>query len=253
MVARARSEARSVASLDASPKVARWTAGSDGVAHAHLAAIRTEIFKQPPRTACGVPMIERRGAIPSLTKCMVCRAAVQCFATTKSRGTPCRHPRGWRTDHLGSGNCRSHGGNTPNGAKHAATERVIKLADLLDVPRGNGDAFDLLADAVGQQQQAVARRGLLVEKAILAGDSEATVAALDQQDATLRTAFRGGKAVVDAKVADRGAVLEDAIFELLKAFLAELLDRLPAPARPEIEVWAAQRLLELSDSTPVVH
>lgn len=244
MVARARSEARSVGNLDASPKVARWTAGADGISHAHLAT---------RKTACGVEPVRKRDASPAVMKCMACRAAVQCFATTKSKGTPCTHPRGWRTDHLGSGNCRSHGGNTPNGAKHAATERVIKLADLLDVPRGNGDPFDLLGNAVAEQQQAVVRRGLIVEKAILADDSEATVAALDQQDATLRTAFRGGKAVVDANVAERGAILEDAALELLKTFMAELLERIPVPVRPDLQIWAVRRLHELSDSVPVVH
>ena len=244
MVTRARSEGRSDGYLGASPKVTRWTACADGIAHAHLST---------RKTACGVETVRKRDARPPLTKCMACRAAVQCFATTKSKGTPCTHPRGWRTDHLGSGNCRSHGGNTPNGAKHAATERVVRLADLLDIPRGNGDPFDLLAAAVGEQQQAVARRGLIVEKAILADDAEATVAALDQQDATLRTAFRGGKAVVDAKVADRGAVLEDAAVDLLKAFLAELLERVPAPARPDLQIWVSRRLDELSSSAPVVH
>ena len=244
MLARARSEGRSVGSLDASPKVARWTAGADGIAHAHLAT---------RKTACRAEAVRMRDASPTLTKCMACRAAVQCFATTKSKGTPCTHPRGWRTDHLGSGNCRSHGGNTPNGAKHAATERVIKLSDLLDVPRGNGDPFDLLADAVGEQQQAVSRVGILVEKAILADDAEATVAALNQQGVTLRTAFRGGKAVVDANVAERGAILEDAALELLKEFMAELLERIPAPVRPDLQIWAGRRLAELSSGVPVVH
>jgi hypothetical protein len=225
-------------------KVARWTASADGVAHAHLST---------RKTACGAEIIRKRDGSPTLSNCMACREAVQCSAKTKSRGTPCTHPRGWRTDHPGSGNCRSHGGNTPNGAKHAAIERVIKLNDLLTVPLGNGDPFDLLMEAVAQQQQKVGRSALLVEKAILADDAEATSAALDRQDVTLRTAFRGGKAVVDAKVADHGAVLEDAAFELLKIFVAEFLDRVPAPARPELQIWARRRLDELSGTAPVVH
>jgi hypothetical protein len=55
-------------------------------------------------------------------------AIVRCGSRTKSKGTPCTLPRGWRTDHFGSGNCRWHGGATPNGAKHAASEAAAKAA-----------------------------------------------------------------------------------------------------------------------------
>ena len=180
-----------------------------------------------------------------------------CGAHTKSKGTPCTLVRGWRTDHPGSGNCRWHGGNSPNGKKHAATERAKSAAELLGIPLGNGDPFDLLTSAVQHAQSQLLGSAALVREAI---EAEVGVqsqmdlqAALDFQTETIRSAFRGGKAVVDAKVADRAAVLEDAAFELLKAFLGELLERWPTAARPEIEVWASQRFLELSGSTPVVH
>jgi hypothetical protein len=180
-----------------------------------------------------------------------------CGARTKSKGTPCTMARGWRTDHPGSGNCRWHGGATPNGAKHAATERAKSAADLLGIPLGNGDPFDLLTSAVQHAQSQLVGSAALVREAI---DAEGAAtnqldlqAALDFQTETIRSAFRGGKAVVDAKVADRGAVLEDAAFELLKAFLTDLLERVPAPTRPELQVWASQRLLELSGSVPAVN
>jgi hypothetical protein len=172
-------------------------------------------------------------------------------------GTPCRKQKGWGTDHLHSGYCRLHFGNSINGKKHAATERVKTAAELLGLPLGNGDPFDLLTSAVQHAQSQLAGSAALVREAI---EAEVGVqsqldlqAALDFQTETIRSAFRGGKAVVDAKVADHGLVLEDAAFALLKTFLSELLERVPAPARPEIQVWASQRLLELSGSTPVVH
>lgn len=47
---------------------------------------------------------------------------------------PCRNPAGFGTDHLGIGNCKHHGGNTPSGRKHAAKlavrKRVAFLGDL---------------------------------------------------------------------------------------------------------------------------
>lgn len=51
---------------------------------------------------------------------------------------PCRHGKGWATGHPGSGHCRSHGGTSPNGRKHAAKEaaRAI-LADLAVPVPGN--------------------------------------------------------------------------------------------------------------------
>jgi hypothetical protein len=165
--------------------------------------------------------------------------------------------KGWRTDHPGSGNCRWHGGNSPNGKKHAATERAKSAAELLGIPLGNGDPFDLLTSAVQHAQSQLVGSAALVREALEAEGAATSQldlqAALEFQTETIRSAFRGGKAVVDAKVADRGAILEDASFELLKAFVNDFLERVPAPTRPELQVWASQRLLELSGSVPVVN
>jgi hypothetical protein len=180
-----------------------------------------------------------------------------CGGRTKSRGTPCTLQKGWRTDHPGSGNCRWHGGATPNGKKHAAGERVKKACELLGIPLGDGDPFDLMTSAVQHAQSQLQGGAALVREALDAKEGATAQldlqAALDFQTETIRSAFRGGKAVVDAKVADRGAVLEDAAFELLKAFVNDFLERVPAPTRPELQVWASQRLLELSGSVPAVN
>jgi hypothetical protein len=180
-----------------------------------------------------------------------------CGGRTKSRGTPCTLVKGWRTDHAGSGNCRWHGGATPNGKKHAATERAQKACELLGIPLGNGDPFDLMTSAVQYANGQLVGSAALVREAMTTEDDAKSqldlAAALAFQTETIRSAFRGGKAVVDAKVADRGAVLEDAAFELLKAFVNDFLERVPAPTRPELQVWASQRLLELSGSVPAVN
>lgn len=180
-----------------------------------------------------------------------------CGGRTKSKGTPCTLALGWRTDHPGSGNCRWHGGSTPNGKKHAAKERVKKACELLGIPLGNGDPFELMTSAVQHAQSQLQGGAALVREAMDAEEGATAqldlAAALDFQTETIRSAFRGGKAVVDAKVADRGQVLEDAAVDLLKAFLAELLERVPAPARPDLQVWVVRRLDEMSASAPLVH
>jgi hypothetical protein len=180
-----------------------------------------------------------------------------CGANGKRGGGPCRHAKGFRTDHPGSGSCYLHGGATESGRKHAAIERAAKAAELLGHPVGNGDPFDLLTSAVQHEMGQLQGTAALVREAIAAPSSETRLldveAALELHGASIRSAFRGGKAVVDAKVAERGAVLEEAAFELLKAFLDELLERVPKSARPQLQAWAAGRLAELSEAVPAVH
>ena len=184
-------------------------------------------------------------------------AIAHCGARTKSKGTPCTLVKGWRTDHPGSGNCRWHGGGSPNGKKHAASERATKAVELLGIPLGNGDPFDLLTSAVQHAQSQLQGSAALVREAMDTEEGAKAqldlTAALEFQTETIRSAFRGGKAVVDAKVAEAGALLEEAAFEVLRAFLLELLERVPAPERPGIQVWAARRFAELGGGVPVVH
>ncbi len=40
-----------------------------------------------------------------------------CGAKTRA-GTPCRHPAGWGTDHVGEGRCKLHGGSSLRGVQH---------------------------------------------------------------------------------------------------------------------------------------
>jgi hypothetical protein len=56
-----------------------------------------------------------------------------CAGRTKSRGTPCTLAKGWRTDHAGSGNCRWHGGATPNGKKHAVREAATQALTRMGI------------------------------------------------------------------------------------------------------------------------
>lgn len=59
-----------------------------------------------------------------------------CGAHPDAEEGPCRLPKGWGTDHKGSGNCRKHGGNTPNGVAHARHEQARAIAQQAVVTLG---------------------------------------------------------------------------------------------------------------------
>lgn len=57
----------------------------------------------------------------------------RCGARKKTAAGTCTMVAGWGTDHLGYGQCKLHGGASPNGIKHAATQAARHLAVELDV------------------------------------------------------------------------------------------------------------------------
>lgn len=176
---------------------------------------------------------------------------VHCGAKTRA-GAPCRHEKGWRTAHPGAGHCRLHGGNTPNGEKHAAGEQAARALAKLGIPLGNGDPMVLLTKTVQHAEGYLEATGQaladVVDRDATAGTPTFTVdVAREMYADAIRTAGRVGKAAVDANVADRLAVLEERAGDLLMRFVRELLDQVvPAAKRPELEVWAARRLGELA-------
>lgn len=81
-----------------------------------------------------------------------------CDATTR-RGTSCKRPAGWGTEHPGNGRCKLHGGRSPGapeGNKHAVTtgEYETIWLDQLDeqerelYPRINPDAMAQLDEEI---------------------------------------------------------------------------------------------------------
>ncbi len=65
-----------------------------------------------------------------------------CGARTRA-GSPCRQPRGWGTDHIGTGRCKLHGGRSP--IKHGRYSQ-IKRASLREAQerfRQDTDPLDL--------------------------------------------------------------------------------------------------------------
>lgn len=64
-----------------------------------------------------------------------------CGAKTR-RGTPCKKPAGWGTDHVGIGRCKLHGGATP--IKHGlySTVTEARRRELLELVQSRSDATD---------------------------------------------------------------------------------------------------------------
>jgi hypothetical protein len=73
--------------------------------------------------------------------------ARHCGATGKQGGGPCRHPKGARTDHRGTGKCWLHGGRTPNGRRHAQTEAAHNILRTLQI-EASVDPVEALLEAV---------------------------------------------------------------------------------------------------------
>ena len=180
-----------------------------------------------------------------------------CGATTRAFDHhPCQQPKGHGTSHPGIGACKFHGGSTPTGVKTAQREIALRTLAKLGIPLGNGDPFVLLEHAIQHSEgQLAATAALVVDAAakVAAADGELgvpivalPVAAQLYLEAT-RAAARVGKSAVDAKVADRQQTLDMAMYALLSRFITELFERfLPEERRPEAEIWAKGRFLELA-------
>lgn len=54
---------------------------------------------------------------------------------TNRQGVPCGNAAGKGTDHLGSGNCKNHGGSTPSGRRYAQTELAKRAVQTYGLPR----------------------------------------------------------------------------------------------------------------------
>jgi len=89
----------------------------------------------------------------------------KCAAKTKS-GRPCRHPKGFRTDHPGVGRCYRRGGASPNGNKAAVREQMASLATEVDIEpqevllnaiRRDWGAVQWCGNIIGQLEYALAQ------------------------------------------------------------------------------------------------
>ena len=82
-----------------------------------------------------------------------------CGAKTKAGGN-CQRPAGWGTTHPGAGNCKLHGGASPNGELHGNLELAKREAAVMGqpLPVDPGDALlQCIQIAAGEVQYASLR------------------------------------------------------------------------------------------------
>lgn len=96
---------------------------------------------------------------------------------TNRQGQPCGNVAGKGTDHYGSGNCKNHGGASPNGKKHAATlsarQQLERLITEPLTPAQYVDPIGALLSAVTEASMVVAYlRQQIMENERYASDGE---------------------------------------------------------------------------------
>lgn len=84
----------------------------------------------------------------------------------KSNGKRCGQPRGWGTNHFGTGRCKLHGGATGDGQVAAAKEEARHMATLMRVSPGQALAGVLHLSA-GQLAWVTLKVGELDEEEIM--------------------------------------------------------------------------------------
>lgn len=78
---------------------------------------------------------------------------------TNRQGAPCGNAAGKGTDHVGAGNCRNHGGSSPNGKKHAAVLSARQQLERLTVQPLTPDQY---IDPIGALLSAVTEAAMVV-------------------------------------------------------------------------------------------
>lgn len=73
------------------------------------------------------------------------RTGPTCGAKTRS-GAPCRYPAGFKTDHLGQGKCRLHGGATPIKHGRYSTITRTRIRDLIAEHEADPDPLNILPE-----------------------------------------------------------------------------------------------------------
>jgi len=175
---------------------------------------------------------------------------------TNRQGSPCQLAAGQGTDHAGHGNCLHHGGATPNGIKHAASQRAESLMTTYGLPRDIAPAAALLEEvryAAGHVEWLRGKVAALEPDSLTWGVAEVAHKAATEfggTDTTERAALnvwleayhRERRYLLDVSKAALAAGVEERLVELAEAqglalvsVLARVFDRLQlTPAQREI-------------------
>jgi hypothetical protein len=173
----------------------------------------------------------------------------RCGAKTKS-GRPCRHPKGFRTDHPGSGRCYRHGGASPNGNKAAVREQMASLATEVDIEpqevllnsiRRDWGAVQWCGNIIGQLEYTVAQ-------ARESGDMESVVV-LEKRLLGFQAVYgewidrsaKHAKLALDAGVEERKVRIAEAQGKLLAGVIKAILGDLGLNKKQQTDAPAIVR------------
>jgi hypothetical protein len=167
---------------------------------------------------------------------------------TARHGGPCGKTAGFGTDHVGWGNCKHHGGNSPNGKAHAARlQAKAEGARLgLEVPLDPADALSLAVRLVGGQVSYLRSKLAEAEEA----DDDASLRALSSTFASaLDQLARVGKLAADAGIDERRLQLDALVIERIGAAVQAAIGdaALDEDTRARLDSALRQRLGELTD------
>jgi hypothetical protein len=133
---------------------------------------------------------------------------------TNRQGLPCGNAAGKGTDHVGSGNCRSHCGATPTGRKGALSERAQRLLYQYDA--------EPVADPL-TALQALAGRALTLESVI--GGIVNDMRSIRYETETGGEQLRSEVAVLERAMDRAGRLLVDIVKLGIEERLAKVTER----------------------------
>ncbi len=142
-----------------------------------------------------------------------------CGAKTRSGGK-CGHPKGYGTDHPGTGPCKFHGGSTPNGKKAAAKEAALVFAREALGSEVSIDPLDALLLSVR-----LAAGQVNYWRAVLASNENGVTARdeIARYEDAVGSLNRFSKAAVDAGVDQKLVAIAERYGEAVVAALEEAL------------------------------
>lgn len=162
-----------------------------------------------PAKHCGAHLrplgVVERGLAPCDTK--------DCHAPEHA----CVLAKGYGTEHLRSGNCRYHGGSTPNGKRHGEREAAAKTLASLAIPQ-QGDPLEVLQAAVES-----AYGVMLAARFLLSAEPTVDYAVL--YTTAIERAARVAKGAVESVSIDRMDKINGRIVDMLERSMERALER----------------------------
>ena len=176
------------------------------------------------------------------------------------KGGKCGRPKGWGTDHPGSGRCKFHGGSTRNGRKAAGKEAALAFARGALGSAVSGSPLDAMQESVDLARGLVDyyRHELAAAATARPMNTDRIELLRPQYAEAIRLETACAKAAIDTGIAERRQLLAERQAELLAAAiadgLAEAFGELATPERRTVfaRVVGARLLVLEGTEDPLV-